>query len=211
MSYLLEQKNGQVSNLNNNIRDIKAEYDNALEYELKPNVYQEEQNLIGMEMNLNRNETIINKLKSVLEDIEYNHSGIQKQKINLQQEYCAKAEALKTLLNKKKAILIEHNQKMNLLKNKTDLSNYLEKIMHLEDCLKLKFEQKNTKIERNMALENELQELKNRVTLQKDALNIEIKCVEEDKTRLFDKKVALKEADIMKDNYKKRYVNSITI
>lgn len=215
---LLDIKNVHANELKQNLKQIKSYYENLLELDLKPNVYQEEQHHSQIEMQLNNSETMINKLKTVLQVIERKHSKMQDpMKKRLQGMYETKQKTFKALLDKKIDLLNKHNERMNLLKNKTDLSQCLEIVMQLEDRLKCKLEQKNIKsvrkdeikkLEDKVALQqNELHEVnvkRNEVLTELTTLNTELERVKENKIKLLNKKVDLREAIIMGDNRKMR-------
>lgn len=197
---------------------MQTYYENLLELDLKPNVYQEEQHYSQIQMQLNNSETMINKLKTVLQVIERKHSKMQDPMKKRLQEMCeAKQKTFKALLDKKIELLNKHNERMNLLKNKTDLSQCLERVMQLEDCLKLRHEQKSVqcgrkdeikKLEDKAALQQkELDEVnvkRNKVLLELTTMNTELERIKENKIKLLNKKVDLREAIIMGDNHKMR-------
>lgn len=215
MLLLLENKNIYTKNLKQNLKEMKTHYDNLLELDLKPNVYQEEQQYSQIEMQLNNSETMIKKLNALLQDIERKQLVMQDQKKTLQLDFQERQKAFKALVDKKMALVNEHNKRMDLLKNRTDLSQYLETLMQLEDCLKLKHEEKRIKIEtkdeikkledKTALQQRELDEVnvkKKEVLLALSLLNTEVERVREDKRNLLNKKLDVREAVIIGDNHK---------
>lgn len=160
-----------MGNIKQYNREIKTHFENLLEHELQPNIYEENQQCFQIKVQMSNSELLINKLKAVMQEIECRQSDLQKQKENIQCEYDKRQATLKALIDKKKVLLRQNNAKLKFLKDKEfKIAELLEKLMKLEDCYALITVEKIKKTDRHNNYKNELVKFESQTNLQNLAI-----------------------------------------
>lgn len=209
-------------------QEIEMHWTSVLEHQLKPSVDGEEQHCLQIQNQVNNNDIILSKLKEVSQDIERKYAVLHKQLENLQSDYDSRQMKFKTLVDKKKTLLLTEQHKINSWKYNAETAcvELLKKLSVLEDGLKLRFEQKNVKFERNRAIKDQIEERNVDVELKKreldeesengkaffsqlTALNAELQCIPNQKQVLLDKTNEVKMNAIKADTLKQRYIKMI--
>lgn len=218
MLLILQNINIQVSNVKQCNHEIKADYETLLELELKPQICQEHLQRSQLENQIKNTESVLNKLKVVMQNVVRRHGKLQEQKCKVQYKLDALKALLKTFMDKIKTLLPELDKRVNQLKDKEfeREKRHLENVMSFENNVALSIKEKTEKEDCNSVRKYEsgrLEECINLQTREQNEVNVtrqkvlsdlsELNSVKSDGQNLIEK-IKLREAALTKANYKLR-------
>lgn len=219
---VLENRNMQANHIKQYNNEVRTDYENVLAHELQPNISAEYQHYSQIQIQMKNTETLLNKLKAVILDIETKHSDLKKEMKIAQRKHDTREAALKALLNKKKNILSVNNKKFKLLRDREfGIDGLLEIVMKLEDSLALAFNKKSSKNDRNNMLKTDLNTFNEHLKAQTREINelnanickhiselnllkVELNSLKDGNQNVIEK-FEMREAVLTRDNLKARY------